>query len=159
MGGGMEGVMGGVMGGEMGGMRNMGGFGDMGGMVGMGGGYGSGAGGGMESRGFGNFNDMDSAEREFMMGGKRVFGKVSSEGIPSLMDGMGHGDTGGGMGGVEAMGGGGMGAMDGMGNAAMQGRKLLIDGLTESISDLMVSRYFQKFGELVDWGRDKSGEG
>ena len=151
MGGGMGGGMGGVMGGgmgAMGGMRNMRGFGDMGGMGGMGGGYGSGAGGGMESRGFGNFNDMDSAEREFMMGGKRVFGKVSSEGIPSLMDGMGHGDTGGGM-----------GAMDGMGNAAMQGRKLLIAGLSESISDLMVSRYFQKFGELVDWGRDKSGEG
>ena len=130
-------------------------------MGGIGGGYGSNEGSGMESRGFGNFDDMDSAEREFMMGGKRVFGKVSSEGIPSLMDGMGRGNTGGGMGAIFGIGamGCGMGAMGGMGNAAMQGRKLLIVGLTESISDKMVSRYFQKFGELVDWGRDKSGEG
>ena len=54
---------------------------------------------------------------------------------------------------------GGTGSMGIIDNAAMQGRKLLIEGLTESISDQMVSRYFQKFGELVDWGRDKAGGG
>ena len=110
---------------------------------------------------------MNSAEKVFMMGGKRALGKVSSEGIPSLMEASILEDTssmeggmGGGMSRMDGMGTmGGMGAMGGISNAAMQGRKVLIDGLIESISDLMVSRYFQKFGELVDWGRDKSGEG
>merc|ERR1711997_796343 len=64
-----------------------------------------------------------------------------------------------GFGGMGLGGSGSSGSLGGIGNAAMQGRKMLIEGLTESISDQMVSRYFQKFGELVDWGRDKTGEG
>ena len=100
----------------------------------MGGGMGGGMDGGMG--GFGNFDDMTEAERNFMMGGERNSG------------GFGGG-----------MGGGMMGSLGGLGNAAMQGRKLLIEGLTDVITDQMVSRYFQKFGELVDWSREKTGEG
>merc|ERR1740137_364595 len=93
---------------------------------------------GYGNMGSGNFNNMNPAESEFMMGGDRRSGGMSMGGFGPAC---------------------GMGAMGGFGNAAMQGRKLLIDGLTESISDQMVSRYFQKFGELVDWGRDKSAGG
>eukprot|EP00090_Calanus_glacialis_P003270 TRINITY_DN12422_c2_g1_i1.p1 TRINITY_DN12422_c2_g1~~TRINITY_DN12422_c2_g1_i1.p1 ORF type:complete len:123 (-),score=49.50 TRINITY_DN12422_c2_g1_i1:102-437(-) len=76
------------------------------------------------------------------------------------------GQMGGGGGGMGQMGGGGggmgqMGAVGGGmgGNAASQGRKLLVDGLTSYMSDQMMSKYFQKFGQLVDWGRDKAGGG
>jgi len=145
----------------MGRMGNMGsgvGFGGMyGDMGGMGGGYGNMVGGSMGNRGFGNFDGMNSAEKEFMMGGQRGFGRFGGCGMGGAGGLGGTGMSGSGRIGAGSMGG--MNAMGMMGNAAMQGRKLLIEGLTESISDQMVSRYFQKFGELVDWGRDKSGGG
>merc|ERR1719402_2045368 len=58
----------------------------------------------------------------------------------------------------------GMGQMGGMGgiiggNAAAQGRKLLVDGLQGFMNDQVMGKYFQKFGQLVDWGRDKAGGG
>lgn len=120
-------------------------------MGGMGGGYGNMGSGSMGSRGFGNFDVMNAAEREFMMGGQRGFGNFGGGGMG------GSGSMG--MGVFGGMNMGGMGAIGMVGNAAMQGRKLLIEGLTASISDQMVSRYFQKFGELVDWGRDKAAGG
>merc|ERR1712117_774321 len=84
---------------------------------------------------------------------------------------MGGGPSGmgqmGGMGGMAGPGMGGMGAPGGMapmggiigGNAASQGRKLLVDGLQGFMTDQVMGKYFQKFGQLVDWGRDKAGGG
>ena len=42
-------------------------------------------------------------------------------------------------------------------NAAMQGRKLKVEGLKEEVTDEMVCRYFRKFGVVDDWKRDGSG--
>merc|ERR1719431_1335001 len=68
--------------------------------------------------------------------------------------GMGNGGTG--LLGSGNSGGIGKGTMKG--NATMQGRKLEIKGLTEKITDDMISKYFQKYGQLEDWGKDREGD-
>merc|ERR1719350_880034 len=91
--------------------------------------------------------------------------------MDSMGGGMGSMEGFGGMGGPGGMGPmggpggmgpmGGMGSMGGMsgGNAAAQGRKLLVDGLQGFMTEQVMGKYFQKFGQLVDWGRDKAGGG
>jgi len=69
---------------------------------------------------------------------------------PSMMSSMGQS-------GYNPMGASNMSQMGG--NAASQGRKLLINGLKPYMNEQMMSKYFQKFGELVDWGRDMAGGG
>ena len=73
--------------------------------------------------------------------------------------GMGGGMGGMGMGGgMSGMGmGGGMNMRNFKINAAMQGRKLKVEGLKEELTDEMIYRYFRKFGVVDDWTRDGSG--
>jgi len=146
----------------------------------MGGGHNMGSGGGMGGMGYmGGSGGMDMQGRESMQGGMRSDGPVPLMGGMGGSGGMGSMGPMGGSGGMGPMGGsggmgpmggaggmgpmgsaGGMGSMGGTGgNAASQGRKLLVDGLTSYMSDQTLSKYFQKFGELVDWGRDKAGGG
>ena len=115
-----------------------------------------------EARGMGPTGGSSGMDH---MGGFGAMGQMGGGGgMAQMGGGGGMGQMGGGGGGMGQMGGGGgmgqMGAAGGMGgNAASQGRKLLVDGLKSYMSDQMMSTYFQKFGQLVDWGRDKAGGG
>merc|ERR1719232_661018 len=90
-------------------------------------------------------SELSDAERAFLgggRGGQRGFG-------------MGMGGRGG-MGNMGGMGGG-MNMRNFRNNAAMQGRKLKVEGLKEEVTDEMICRYFRKFGVVDDWKRDGSG--
>ena len=95
-------------------------------------------------------SELSDAERAFMGGGgggQRGFGNMGMGG----RGGMGMGNMGGmGMGG-------GMNMRNFKINAAMQGRKLKVEGLKEELTDEMIYRYFRKFGVVDDWTRDGSG--
>ena len=106
-------------------------------------------------------SELSDAERAFMGGGgggQRGFGNnmgMGGRGGMGNMGGMGGMGMGGGMGGMGM--GGGMNMRNFKINAAMQGRKLKVEGLKEELTDEMIYRYFRKFGVVDDWTRDGSG--
>ena len=93
-------------------------------------------------------SELSDAERAFLGGGRG-----GQRGFGMGMGGRGGMGNMGGMGGM----GGGMNMRNFRNNAAMQGRKLKVEGLKEEVTDEMICRYFRKFGVVDDWKRDGSG--
>merc|ERR1712130_1047740 len=86
-------------------------------------------------------SDLTPSEREFL-GGNLMGGAGFGRGGARNMEGSGN------AGGLIA-------------DAAMQGRKIKVEGLkglSSELTDEMVCRYFRKFGVVDDWKRDKSGD-
>jgi len=150
---------------------NMGGFGSRARSMGMGmnmnsygnGGGGMSMGGGMGVSGMSDYtSDFDGFRNPAgnMPGGSRMSDLTPSEreflgGGGSLMGGAGFG-----RGGARNMGASGnAGGL--IADAAMQGRRIKVEGLkglSSELTDEMVCRYFRKFGVVDDWKRDKSGD-